>query len=153
MESKGVIHGQLQAKGGRSGRGPAFQVDHFRCPSAARIASRPSVSAAGPGCRISADLISTMRSLRTAGIASQPDRCRILSGTTFLPHQEARMTSGAAAITSCGDTIRSFAAFCFLSSGNTSLPPAISMSSETQPMPLTSGRPTPRNKPSASVGH
>src|SRR3984957_3006924 len=31
--------------------------------SAARIASRPSVSAAGPGCRISGDLISTIRSL------------------------------------------------------------------------------------------
>ena len=112
--------------------GPAFQFDQFRCPSAARIASRPSVSAAGPGCRISADLISMMRSFGTAGIASQPGRCRILSGTTFLPHQEAKMTSGAAAITSCGETIRSLAAFCFLSSGNISLPPAISMSSETQ---------------------
>jgi hypothetical protein len=53
-------------------------------PSAARIESRPSVSAAGPGCRISADLVSTMRSFRTAGIASQPDRCRILSGMTLL---------------------------------------------------------------------
>ena len=49
------------------------------------------------------------------------------------------MTSGAAAITSCGKTIRALAAFCFLSSGNTSSPPAISMSSETQPMPLMSG--------------
>ena len=49
------------------------------------------------------------------------------------------MTSGAAAITSCGETIRSLAAFCFLNSGNTSSPPAISMSSETQPMPLMSG--------------
>src|ERR1700730_7592083 len=37
------------------GRNPA---DHFPRPSAARIASRPSVRAAGPGCRISADLIS-----------------------------------------------------------------------------------------------
>jgi hypothetical protein len=120
MESKCCIHGQLQAEGERSGRGPAFQLDHFRCPSAARIASRPSVSAAGPGRRISADLISTMQPLRTAGIASQQGRCRILSKTTFLPHQEARMTSGAAAITSSGEMIRSLAALCFLSSGNTS---------------------------------
>src|SRR5437660_4241700 len=51
----------------------------------------------------------------------------------FLLHQEARITSGAAAITSCGETIRSLAAFCFLSSGNTSSPPAISMSSENPP--------------------
>ena len=42
------------------------------------------------------------------------------------------MMPGAAAITSSGETIRSLAAFCFLSSGNTSLPPAISTSSETQ---------------------
>ena len=38
----------------------ASRLDHC-CPSAARIKSRPSVSAAGPGCRISADLISMMR--------------------------------------------------------------------------------------------
>jgi hypothetical protein len=30
-----------------------------------------------------------MRLFRTAEILSQPDRCRILSGMTFLPHQEA----------------------------------------------------------------
>jgi hypothetical protein len=36
--------------------------------SAARIASRPSVSAAGPGCRISGDLISKIRFAATAGI-------------------------------------------------------------------------------------
>jgi len=35
-----------------------------------------SVSAAGPGCRIRADLISTMRLFRAAGISFQPDRCR-----------------------------------------------------------------------------
>ena len=79
------------------------------------------------------------RSFRTAGIASQPGRCRILSKTTFLPHQEARMMSGAAANTSSGEMIRSLAAFCFLNSGNASLPPAISMSSETQSIPLMSG--------------
>ena len=63
--------------------------------NAATIASSPSVSAAGPGCRISGDLISTMRLLRTAGISLQPGRCLIRSGTTFLPHQDARITSGA----------------------------------------------------------
>jgi hypothetical protein len=31
------------------------------------------------------DLISTMRQFLTAGIASHPDRCRILARTTFLP--------------------------------------------------------------------
>src|SRR5882757_7178629 len=78
--------------------------------NAATIASSPSVSAAGPGCRISADLISTMRSLRTAGISFQPGRFLIRSGTTFLPHHDARMTSGAAAHTTLGEMIRSFAA-------------------------------------------
>src|ERR1700682_352934 len=74
------------------------------------IASSPSVSAAGPGCRISGDLISTMRSLRTAGISLQPGRVLILSGTTFLPHQDARITSGAAARTMSGEMMRSLAA-------------------------------------------
>src|ERR1700688_3718576 len=70
------------------------------------IASSPSVSAAGPGCRISGDLISTMRLLRTAGISFQPGRVRILSGTTFLPHHDARITSGAASRTISGEMIR-----------------------------------------------
>src|SRR5258706_11783743 len=78
--------------------------------SAATIASSPSVNAAGPGCRISGDLISTMRSLRTAGISLQPGRFRILSRTTFLPHQDARITSGAAARTTSGEMMRSLAA-------------------------------------------
>src|ERR1700731_4489862 len=73
------------------------------------IASSPSVSAAGPGCRISGDLISTMRLLRTAGISLQPGRVRILSGTTFLPHQDARIRSAAASRTTSGEMIRSLA--------------------------------------------
>src|SRR6478736_6289782 len=77
--------------------------------SAFTIASNPSVNAAGPGCKIRADLISTMRSLRTAGISFQPGRFLILSGTTFLPHHDARITSGAAARTASGEMIRSFA--------------------------------------------
>ena len=94
------------------GEGRALTRRSFPTSQRGEDCVRPSVRAAGPGCRISADLISTMWSFRTAGIASQPGRCRILSGTTFLPHQEARMTSGAATITSCGETIRSLAAFC-----------------------------------------
>jgi len=48
-----------------------------------------------PACNISGDLISTMRSLATAGI---PAPARPLSdtvlATTFLPHHDARITSG-----------------------------------------------------------
>ncbi len=40
----------------------------------------------------------------------QPGRCLMRSGTTFLPHQEARITSGAASRTTSGKMIRSFAA-------------------------------------------
>src|SRR5258705_13673430 len=79
--------------------------------SAATIASNPSVNAAGPGCKIKADLISTMRSLRTAGISFQPGRFLILSGTTFFPHHDARITTRAAALTASGQKIRCFAAF------------------------------------------
>ena len=61
------------------------------------------------------------------------------AGTTFLPHHEARMTSGAAASTAAGVTIRSLAAWAVRRLANTSLPPAISISSETQPMPAISG--------------
>ena len=103
------------------------------------IASSPSVSAAGPGWRISGDLISTIRPSRTAGMASQPGRRLILSGTTFLQHQEARMRSGAAPITASEVTIRPLAVFCVRRDENISMPPAISISSETQPMPLISG--------------
>jgi hypothetical protein len=66
-------------------------------------------------------------------------RCRIFSGTTFLPHHEARMASGAAAMTASGETTRSLAAFCRAKSRNTSSPPAISISSDTQPIPLIGG--------------
>src|SRR5258708_13251417 len=61
--------------------------------SAATIASSPSVSAAGPGCKIKADLISTIRSSRTAGISFQPQPLLILSGTTFLPPHAPRITT------------------------------------------------------------
>jgi hypothetical protein len=50
-ESKGCHSRPAAAAGGKSGRGPPFQFDHFRCTSAARIESRASVSAAGPGFR------------------------------------------------------------------------------------------------------
>ena len=99
------------------------------------MASRPSVSAAGPGCKIRGDLISRSQSLRTAGMASKPGRALTFAGTNFLPHQEPMMMSGDAAMTSCGVTMRSVADFILESSGKTSAPPAISISSETQRMP------------------
>ena len=103
------------------------------------MASRPSVTAAGPGCKISGDLISITRPFRTAGIASHPGRSRIFLGTTFLPHHDARMMSGAATTTSDDATIRSFADLRVLNSANTSSPPAISINSDTQQMPLING--------------
>ena len=57
-------------------------------PMMATIASSPSVSAAGPGCRISGDLISRSQPSRTAGIVSKPGRAATFAGTNFLPHQE-----------------------------------------------------------------
>ena len=51
------------------------------------------------------------------------------------------MTSGAAAITASGVTMRSFAAFWNRSSGKTSSPPAMPISSDTQPIPEISGSP------------
>src|SRR5205807_1103308 len=71
------------------------------------IASSPSVSAAGPGCRISADLISRKKPARTAGISPKPGRLPTLAGTNFLPHLDPIMMSGAAAMTSSGAAIRS----------------------------------------------
>ena len=106
---------------------------------AARIASSSSVRAAGPGCKIRGDLISTILSFRTAGITSHPLRYRILSGCTFLPHHEARIRSGAAATTASGATIRSEADCRVRSAAKTSSPPAISTSSDTQPIPLIRG--------------
>ena len=72
--------------------------------------SRPSVNAAGPGCKIRGDLISLMRPFWIAGIVSQPGRLAIFSGRTFLPHHDARITSGAAEITSLDVTNLSLAA-------------------------------------------
>ena len=45
------------------------------------------------------------------------------------------MMSGAAAITASADTMRSFALLFPASAGNTSMPPAISISSDTHLMP------------------
>src|SRR6267154_5171810 len=47
-------------------------TDQPAAHNAFTIASSPSVNAAGPGCRIKGDLISTMRLLCTAGISCQP---------------------------------------------------------------------------------
>jgi hypothetical protein len=64
-------------------------------------ASSPSVSAAGPGCRMSVDLTSRSQPVATAGTSAKPGRAATLAGTNFLPHQEPMMMSGAA-----GDHVR-----------------------------------------------
>jgi hypothetical protein len=102
-------------------------------------ASRPSVSAAGPGCSISGDLISRSQPVCTAGIESKPARAATFAGTNFLPHQEPTMMSGAAAITSGADTMRSLAFLWNESFGKISMPPAISISSATQRKPEIMG--------------
>ena len=61
----------------------------------ASSASRPSVSAAGPGCRISGDLISRRKPSRPPGWRRSPARAATFAGTNFLPHQEPMMMSGA----------------------------------------------------------
>src|SRR6516162_498372 len=104
-------------------------------PMTPTSASRPSVSAAGPGWRMSADLISRIHPSATGGIAPKPSHALTFAGTNFFPHQEPMIMSGLAAITSRPDTIRSLALLCRERPENTSSPPAISISSETQRIP------------------
>src|SRR5258708_12762680 len=54
---------------------------------------------------------------------------------TFLPHHDAKITSGSRRATSSGSTMRSLAKPALASSGKRGAPPAISTSSSTQPMP------------------
>ena len=61
----------------------------------------------------------------------KPGRAVTFSGTNFLPHHEPMMMSGAAAITSSAETMRSLAFLSRASAGNTSMPPAASTSSDT----------------------
>ncbi len=106
----------------------------------AAIACTPSVSAAGPGCRISGDLISCSSPSRTAWIAAQPGRAATRSGRNFLPHHEPMMISGSRAITGAPSArIRALARGSRDSSGNTSMPPAISTSSAPHWMPVMIG--------------
>jgi hypothetical protein len=77
--------------------------------------------------------------VRTAGIAAQPGRAATLSGRNFLPHHDPMMISGAALITSCEVMMRSFAACRVRKCAKQSSPPATSISSDTQPMPVISG--------------
>ena len=105
--------------------------------NAAQIASSPSVSAAGPGCRMSGDLISTMRAARTAGTSSSqagrsgpgPPSCR----TRRRGSRQGRLPTCSAV------TMRSLAAAAPRKWANTSTPPASSISSETQQIPEISG--------------
>jgi SAM-dependent methyltransferase len=104
-----------------------------------RSAAKPSVRAAGPGWRMIGLLISWSAPACTAGRASKPGRAATWAGTKRLPHQEPTITSGAAAITSSGVTKRPRASGARERSANTSTPPAISTSSETQRMPQIMG--------------
>src|SRR5262249_26883894 len=58
-------------------------------------ASSPSVSAAGPGCRIRGDLISRRKPGRTAGVSQKPGRRATLAGAEFFPHPQAAPNAGA----------------------------------------------------------
>ena len=69
-------------------------------------------------------------------------------GAKLLPHQEPMMMSGARRTTSSAMTILSFADLHRESSANMSLPPAISMSSETQAIPEIIGLSHSSNIPS-----
>src|SRR5262249_22482574 len=93
----------------------------------ATSASRPSVNAAGPGCRMSGDLISRRKPSRTAGTSAKPGRAATLAGTNFLPHQEPTMMSGLGAVNFSPPTMRAFAVFRRGNAGKTTEPPAVSM--------------------------
>src|SRR5205085_2295579 len=67
--------------------------------------------------------------------ALYPARPATFAGTNFLPHHEPTMMSGAAAITSSADTMRSFAFLFAARAGKTSMPPAASINSDTHWMP------------------
>ena len=114
---------------------PASPVRHAHSATMPSNAASPSVSAAGPGCKMIVDLISRRKPSRTAGIASKPGRAATFAGTNFLPHHEPTMMSGFASITAPGNRMRSLALFSHDKFLNVSMPPAVSISSDTQPMP------------------
>ena len=68
------------------------------------ICNNPSVSAAGPGCKIIGDLISNKEFVLIALIESQPSLSFIFLKFTFLPHQDAKMISGFLQMTSLEET-------------------------------------------------
>src|SRR3979490_2378851 len=73
---------------------------------------------------MSVDLISRSQPVRTAGTSAKPSRAATFSGTNFLPHQEPTMMSGAAAISSGSETMRSLAFLRRAGGGETPLAPA-----------------------------
>jgi hypothetical protein len=102
--------------------------------------STPSVSAAGPGCRMSADLISNSWPFLTAFTLSQPGRAATFSGRNFLPHQEPITMSGLRRTISLPSAMmRSLPIGIAASSAKQSSPPAIRASSETQRIALMCG--------------
>ena len=119
-------------------------------PIIACRAASPSVSAAGPGCRISDDLISwsAPRLHRRYLLEARPlyDFFR----TEFLPHHEPMMMSGARPITSSAVTMRSLADLQLRDRRN-SLPPAASIVPIPRRCLRSSDRPIPRNRPWAAA--
>ncbi len=101
----------------------------------ATSASSPSVSAAGPGCKISGDLISRSQPSRTAGMCRKARTRRHFRRDEFLAAPGADDD-----VRACRDHVlhRDDAVLGVLawdSAGNVSMPPAISISSDTQRMP------------------
>ena len=102
---------------------------------ACAVGARLQVKLAGPGLRMWSTSPPNSQSFLTAAIAAQPGRLRIAAFFTFLPHHDAKTTSGSRRATSDGSTIRSRARLAPASSGKTGWPPAISTSSSTQRIP------------------
>ena len=76
-----------------------------------------------------------MRRSCTAATTSHPGRPEIVAFFTFLPHHDAKITSGFLRATSAASTMRSRPSPAAASSGKIGAPPAISTSSSTQRMP------------------
>src|SRR3954447_15465064 len=76
-----------------------------------------------------------MRSSRTGLTRSHPVRETMVAFRIFLPHHDAKITSGSRRATSEGSTMRSLASAAVASSGKIGAPPAISTSSSTPRMP------------------
>src|SRR4029079_14644471 len=95
---------------------PFLSVKECQALMMSAISFIPSVTAAGPGCKITGDLISNTKLSFTALILSQFSLATSFSFLNFFPHQDAMIISGLRSMTSyLFAMILSFAkeAFCF----------------------------------------